>query len=172
MTSVEADVFTESVDQHMPRFGFFQRLSYRERVAVISLIVLLLAALAVAGYSLRELYLVRSPAYQQRLIERQTAKLVSEVGSRILLPTGTPQLATVSDADALKKNQPFFQDALNGDQVLVYPTEAILYRPSIAKIVTVAPVAPDTAPTTLPAPTPAVTSATVPVNAAPAKAKK
>ena len=165
--AMKADTESLEPSQDRPRrAGFFQKLSHRERVAVIGIVSLLIVALAVAAYSLRELYLVRSPAYQQKLIERQTAKVVSEVGSKIVLPAGTPQMATVSDAEALKKNQPFFQDSMNGDQVLVYPNEAILYRPSIHKIVTVAPVAADTAPTTSPsvsasssAPAPAATPA-------------
>ncbi|MDB5169533.1 MAG: hypothetical protein JWO41_889 [Candidatus Saccharibacteria bacterium] len=72
----------------------------------------------------------------------EVKKLTDEIGAVFQLPTGeTPTLATVSDA-AKVKNQAFFKNAQNGDKVLLYSKagEAILYRPSIKKIISVAPV--------------------------------
>ena len=68
-------------------------------------------------------------------------RLVDEVGVLILLPDGeTPTIATVSDPKALI-GQPFFAHTETGDKVLVFSDtkKAILYRPSIHKIIEVMP---------------------------------
>lgn len=67
--------------------------------------------------------------------------LTKQVGSLMLLPSENPTIATVSDVSKLT-GQAFFAHAENGDKVLIYPTskEAILYRPSINKIVQVGPI--------------------------------
>lgn len=70
----------------------------------------------------------------------QADKTVVQVGKLMELPTGEiPTIATVSDVNKLK-NQPFFSKARNDDKVLVFTQakEAILYRPSINKIIEVA----------------------------------
>ncbi len=72
-----------------------------------------------------------------------TQNLVTEVGKLMILPSNeTPTVATVNDKDKLK-GQAFFATAQNGDKVLIYTgiKKAILYRPSIHKIVDVVPVA-------------------------------
>lgn len=67
--------------------------------------------------------------------------VVAQVGRLVILPTDEqPTLATVSDVSKLQGN-PFFVNAANGDKVLVYnkAKRAILYRPSLNKIVEMAP---------------------------------
>lgn len=69
-------------------------------------------------------------------------ELTAEISKVYELPTGeTPTLATVSDASKVK-NQAFFKNAQNGDKVLLYSKagQAVLYRPSIKKIIAIAPV--------------------------------
>lgn len=68
--------------------------------------------------------------------------VVSQVEILILLPSNEePKLATVSDKTKLN-NQLFFAHAENGDKVLIYTQaeKAILYRPSINKIIEVGPI--------------------------------
>jgi hypothetical protein len=72
----------------------------------------------------------------------EAKNLVALVSKLMNLPTEeTPTVATVNDKEKLK-NQPFFSKSENGDKVLIYTTakKAILYRPSINKIIDVAPV--------------------------------
>ncbi len=73
---------------------------------------------------------------------QEAKKYIDEVGKLMVLPSDeTPTVATVNDKDKLK-NQPFFANAENGDKVLIYTSakKAILFRPSIDKIIEVAPI--------------------------------
>lgn len=104
---------------------------------VIALIVILLATTVYFGYKYYQL--TQSP---QDVAQAEVRKLVAEVGQLVLLPEGeTPTIATVSDPEALKA-QPFFAGSLKDDKVLIYTTaqKAILYRPSVGKIVQIAPI--------------------------------
>lgn len=70
----------------------------------------------------------------------EAKQLVTAVGKLIELPASEqPTIATVSDKTKLS-DQPFFVKAQNGDKVLIYSgaKKAILYRPSINKIIEVA----------------------------------
>lgn len=74
--------------------------------------------------------------------EQVTENLVAQVGKLIVLPQNeTPSIATVTDPEKLKKDQPFFANAKVGDKVLIYATarKAIMYSPTENKIVEVAP---------------------------------
>lgn len=95
--------------------------------------------------------------------QRETNALVSVVGKLMELPKNeTPTVATISDLEKLK-DQPFFKMAKNGDKLLAYNTTmtAILYRPSINKIINVAPItinqSPNPSPVAQTAPVPAPT---------------
>jgi hypothetical protein len=54
----------------------------------------------------------------------------------------TPTLATVTDKTKLK-DQPFFKDAENGDQILIFPQakKAIIYREKENRLINVGPIA-------------------------------
>lgn len=71
--------------------------------------------------------------------EAATKKLVKKISKFMILPAGSPTLATVTDKSKLA-SQPFFRNAENGDKVLIYPEvqKVILYRPSNGKVVEVA----------------------------------
>lgn len=88
---------------------------------------------------------LQDPAAIQR---QEVAKVVDEVSKLITLPAGVePNLATVTNAASLSTRQPFFENAEDGDKLLLYtnttdPTQrkAYLYRPSTKQLVNVAPV--------------------------------
>lgn len=101
--------------------------------------------------------------------KKEATDLIAEVGKIMVLPQGEiPTIATVSDP-ALLKDQAFFNNAQKGDKVLIYAQskKAILYSPSMGKIIEVAPlntgerkvpVVDNTTPTPAPTPAPVTTS--------------
>ena len=110
-------------------------------VAVVALVFLYMWSL----YNARVLTATHAPSTQAPVAAQSEADIVAKVGTLILLPSGeTPVIATVSNLDALK-GQPFFENARIGDIVLMYKTaaRAILYDPSLDKIIEVAPITGD-----------------------------
>jgi hypothetical protein len=72
-------------------------------------------------------------------IQKETKELTDRIGRFMELPAGEqPTLATVTDQEKLK-GQNFFAHAQNGDKLLVYTKakKAILFRPSIGKVIEV-----------------------------------
>lgn len=111
---------------------------------VLLLLVVASGGVAVYSYSLyqkaqNEVQRLQNP---QEAAKQEVAKLVEAVGKLVAIPEGEqPTIATVVDSEKLK-DQPFFTRAENGDKLLVYvqTRRAILYRPSINKVIDVAPV--------------------------------
>ena len=64
--------------------------------------------------------------------------MVEKVSRHMVLPAGKPNVITVSNVETLRKDQPFFSLAQDGDVLLVYPERVILYSPSLDKIVEIA----------------------------------
>lgn len=110
---------------------------------IILLLILFLAAAAGCAWSYNNYLMAqRQITYfstfegQQQLAKEQIKQLVTEVGRLILLPTDEePTVATILDAAALAKDQPFYKDAKNGDKVIIYvkAKKAIVYD-SVRKI--------------------------------------
>lgn len=78
----------------------------------------------------------------QKQAQKELEIALESVGRHIMLPKDEiPSLATISDPAQLK-GQAFFVNAQKGDQVLIFPTskKAILYSPSLDKLIEVAPV--------------------------------
>jgi hypothetical protein len=74
--------------------------------------------------------------------EAKSKHVVTLVSEHYLLPTNeTPTVAAIQDLDKLK-GQAFFEDAKNGDYVLIYSKAklALLYREADDKLVNVGPV--------------------------------
>ena len=83
---------------------------------------------------------------QQKLAQQEVDELLAKVKKHMVLPDKEkPTVATVTDVNALKKNQPFFVNAHNGDKVIVYvqARKAIIYSPERDLIVNVGTVAVD-----------------------------
>lgn len=81
-------------------------------------------------------------ANPQLTVKQQSDELINRVSALRDLPKNeTPTIASVSDVSAAKKQSAFFNNAQNGDRVLMYVKagQAILYRPSTNKIILVAP---------------------------------
>ncbi|OGH07510.1 MAG: hypothetical protein A2171_02355 [Candidatus Levybacteria bacterium RBG_13_35_9] len=128
----------------------------KERVAVFLIVVVLIIT---GGFVYYKNQIAKSQVSQQTLSltqqkEQENNDLIEKVGKLILLPTNEqPTIATITDKSQLS-TQPFFNNAVDGDRVLVYANakKAILYRPSTNKIIEVAPVN-ITSPTLTPSPT-------------------
>ncbi len=126
------------------------------QVGLLVLIIIVVGAL-VAGYGFTQ---KNDLVDGGKLSPSQISALVNEVGDKMVIPKGeTPTIATVTDITKLEE-QPFFRNAQNGDKVMIFGSTntAILYRPSIHKIVTVAPInaqnSPITTSNTTPTPLP------------------
>jgi hypothetical protein len=82
-----------------------------------------------------------TPDGQQEKAQEEVQKYVEQVSKLMVLSSEEqPLLATVQDADGLKKEQAFFKDAQDGDIVLIYQDKAILYSEVRGKIINVGPV--------------------------------
>lgn len=107
----------------------------RFSIAVPVLLTLLLTAVGTAGYFYWQYRNVQPGIAETKEVQ----SLTKEIGSLMLLPEGEePTLATVTDKEKLAE-QPFFLHAENGDKVLIYSNSgrAVLYRPSLKKIIDV-----------------------------------
>ena len=101
------------------------------------LILVLLLSFGLTFYFYKKYQTVQK-TLQKQLSPDDREKLIAQVGKLIQLPKEEPTIASISDKEKLK-NQPFFQNASNGDKVLIFTKakKAILYRPSINKIIEV-----------------------------------
>ncbi|KKT36061.1 MAG: hypothetical protein UW22_C0045G0011 [Candidatus Gottesmanbacteria bacterium GW2011_GWB1_44_11c] len=73
--------------------------------------------------------------------KQESKELMKRVGKLMILPFEEAQVATIADAETLKKTQAFFQDAKDNDKLLIFPDakKAIIYRPTANVIINVAP---------------------------------
>jgi hypothetical protein len=126
---------TNSSSKALERTSLRRRLS---RVKPKRLIIVALAGLLIIGGAS---YYV----YNKQSSEASVASVQKSISKHYLLPTDeVPALATV--VDNKKISSELFKQAANGDQVLIYQQNkiAIVYRPSIDKVVAVGPVNIDT----------------------------
>ena len=109
---------------------------------VFGVVVFLAVVLSVSAAVYFYLEMNKLKENPQLLADREVSMLVSKIGRFMVLPTGeVPTVATVVDAEGLKKDQPFFNLAQVGDKVLIYQKagKAILYSPTSKKILEVGP---------------------------------
>lgn len=110
------------------------------KIGLALLLIIALAAAAYGGYHYSKLKDAKNDSEAAKA--KETEELLGKIGVLIELPEGeAPSVATVSDKEKLKE-QSFFKKSENGDKVLIYvqAEKAILYRPSVNKIIEVAPV--------------------------------
>lgn len=77
---------------------------------------------------------------QQEVQQREIDELLAQLKRHMLLPEDEqPTIATVTDIDELKGQQPFFEKASNGDKVVIYVNnhKAIIYSPEKDMIINV-----------------------------------
>lgn len=111
---------------------------------IVALVVLI--ALGAAGFFAQQYYALR--ANPNQAAEAETARLTAAVGKLYELPKDEePIVGEVQDIEKLKE-QPFFENAQNGDDILIYQKAkvAIIYRAEENKLINVGPIAIDAAP--------------------------
>jgi len=87
---------------------------------------------------------------QNEMSQEEIDTLLAQVSAHILLPSDeTPAIATIFDAAALAETQSFFEQAVDGDKVIIYSDKAIIFRPKEGLIINVGPVIKDTPPVEL-----------------------
>lgn len=105
--------------------------------------VVVIAILAISGTAFyfyrqyKKAVAVQAPPAEEK---KESQKIIEDISQFMDLPQGEePTLATVTDIEKAK-SQPFFAKAENGDKVLIYTgaKKAILYRPSVKRIIEVA----------------------------------
>jgi hypothetical protein len=107
---------------------------------IFGLIILVAIAFGLSYHYYSEYTLIKNNP--DMIYKDENNRLLEEVGKLMELPTDEePTIATVMDKELLK-DQAFFTKAENGDKLIVYigSKKAILYRPSIKKIVDFAPI--------------------------------
>lgn len=130
----------------LPSFGSFsqnlQKVKTVKPLHIAAGVIVLAIVLSGTFYlrSQQELQTLRKNP--QEIVKKETRDIVAKIGKLITLPQGEdPTVATVTDPEKLK-SQPFFAQARKDDKVLIYANakKAILYRPSINKVVDIAPI--------------------------------
>jgi hypothetical protein len=115
-----------------------------KKTIIIVLTLLVLAAAGVAGYLYWQNQQLANEVATAKMSETdRAAQVKAKVAKLIDLPSDeTPTLAAVTDKEKLK-DQPFFKDAKNGDQILIFPQakKAIIYRESENRLINVGPIA-------------------------------
>jgi hypothetical protein len=112
--------------------------------AIFNVIVILVAILAIGFgvFSYLKINKIKIPDDTTSIKEEEVAALISRVERLYLFPKNeVPTIATVSDPKLLK-DQTFFTLSQTGDKVLIFlkSGKAVLYRPSIDKIIEISPV--------------------------------
>ena len=106
----------------------------RLRKVIISLLCAVLFFALTTAYSQYQVYVLEKLSavndVEHPSVPTTPDQIVEAVSKHIILPDTVPQIAAVQDAKKLSTSQTFFQNAENGDVVLVYTTAIYLYRPS------------------------------------------
>lgn len=106
---------------------------------IVALGILVAISFGVISYLYKELNTMKNPT---QMAQDEVIQVVAAVGKLMVLPTNEePTVASVTDPEKLK-GQDFFVNAKVGDKVLIYQNnrKAILYSPTINKIIEVSPI--------------------------------
>ncbi len=113
--------------------------SNKSKVGFIIVTIIAIVAIIIAFRLNAKVASINTVSTQQVTADDQVKKILADVGQHIIVPANeVPTIAVVSDLSKLA-GQPFFERAMLGDVVLIYPNyrRAILWRPSTMKIVEV-----------------------------------
>lgn len=117
-------------------------INYFKKIKIINLVIafIILVLLAFSGYFYYQLNSIKNNP--KDAAQEEIKNLINKVSKLYLIPSDEdPTIATVSDPTVLK-DQSFFTLSEKGDKVLIFTKagKAVLYRPSINKIIEIAPI--------------------------------
>ena len=113
----------------------------RRMVSKIIYILAILLILGVAAYFFWQYQDLKNNP--DKAMQQEVTRLTQSVSRLMALPSDeVPTVATIEDRSKLD-NQPFFEDAKDGDKILIYTEakKAIVYREGENKIINVGPIA-------------------------------
>jgi uncharacterized protein HemX len=124
----------------------------KKRTAKLPLIITLVILIALgAGFAwaLKDRNRLKNDVNKQTdqsqvIAPDESKQLNTEVSQLVVLPTDEiPSIATVADATKLKQQSSGFENAQNGDKLLIYAKakQIIVYRPSVKKVVSIVQIA-------------------------------
>ena len=119
--------------------NFLATILIKKQILRWGILILFLALVTTSVYFYRAYRTLKDNMANPILRAQEGVKeWVPKVGKLMALPDENPTVATVTDVEKLKDQQ-FFANAANGDIVLFYASlkKAILYRPSLNKIIDV-----------------------------------
>ncbi len=131
--------------------------SPHSKKVTVGLAVVVFVCLVAIFQLYKQLNTLKNPT---QAAQDEVVKVVAQVGKLMVLPTDEqPTVASVTDPEKLK-GQDFFINAKTGDKVLIYQNnrKAILYSPTLNKILEVSPINLNTGQTVSPAGTTDVSS--------------
>lgn len=140
---------TSPETEHKPGRGPIKllRLFISKFISKPVMILVVLASLGFGGWafyqyqhSQQQIAKLSSLEGQQELQKTEVESLKKSLSKHMLLPSDEePSIATITNIEVLKKDQPFFEKAQNGDKVVVYSNEkkAIIYSPQKDVVVNV-----------------------------------
>lgn len=114
----------------------------KQKFINLVMMIIVVIALCLSGYFYYKLHTIQKDIAVNDKNKQEAKDLLGKVAKLYLIPTGEePTIATVSDPTALK-SQSFFTQSQKGDKVLIFSKagRAVLYRPSIDKIIETAPI--------------------------------
>lgn len=121
--------------------GIGKKLNSSKVIAIIALVVAV-ASIGFATLQYSETQKLKTAEGQKQVADDEAKALKAKVSKLMQLPDENPTVATIQDISKLK-DQAFFDDAKNGDKVLIFTEakKAIIYRESENKIINSGPIA-------------------------------
>jgi len=119
-----------------------KRVSTKLFVFLMCLLSLIIILSATTVYFFCRYQLLSKKSDTTQILQQETEDVVESLKKMILLPKDeVPTVATINDVDRLK-NQLFFKNARNGNNVVIYPISkiAIIYDPKTKIIMNIGPV--------------------------------
>jgi len=112
---------------------------FTKKTSLIIIVIIVLLITSLTSYYFFQYQ--RAKKNPEKSAHEEIMRTTEKIQHFIDLPKDEiPRMFTVSNREKLQ-NQPFFERARDGDQVLIYVTtnKAILYRPSDNRVIEVAP---------------------------------